>query len=127
MLTSDFDYELPENLIAQYPTKRRSASRMMVLDKSKKEIDNKHFFDIVDYLGKDDVLILNNTKVIPARLLGKKTTGANIEVFLLKNLGDRKWEALVKPSKTYVIDFFKKVLAKAKSTNYFERRICTTR
>ncbi len=99
MLTSDFDYELPENLIAQYPTKRRSASRMMVLDKSKKEIDNKHFFDIVDYLGKDDVLILNNTKVIPARLLGKKTTGANIEVFLLKNLGDRKWEALVKPSK----------------------------
>ncbi|MCQ2788872.1 MAG: tRNA preQ1(34) S-adenosylmethionine ribosyltransferase-isomerase QueA [bacterium] len=99
MLTSDFDYDLPENLIAQYPTKRRSASRMMVLDKTKKEIDNKHFFDIVDYLGKDDVLILNNTKVIPARLLGKKLTGANIEVFLLKNLGDRRWEALVKPSK----------------------------
>lgn len=99
MLTSDFDYILPEELIAQEPTKRRTLSKMMVLDKSAKTIEHKHFFDIVDYLGENDVLVLNNTKVIPARLLGQKTTGANMEVFLLKNKGNKLWEALVKPSK----------------------------
>src|SRR5574344_1683983 len=99
MLTSDFDYNLPEELIAQEPTKRRPLSRMMVLNKENKTIDNKHFFDIVDYLNENDVLVLNNTKVIPARLLGEKITGAHIEVFLLKNKGNRLWEALVKPNK----------------------------
>lgn len=103
MLLSEFDYILPEELIAQKPVSNRTQSKMMVLDKTEKTIENKHFFDIVDYLDKDDVLVLNNTKVIPARLLGQKTTGANVEIFLLKEVepesGNKQWEALVKPSK----------------------------
>ena len=99
MLLSEFDFTLPEELIAQQPTSKREQSRMMVLDKSEKTIEHKHFFDILDYLGENDVLVLNNTKVIPARLLGQKTTGANIEIFLLKDKGNKQWEALVKPSK----------------------------
>lgn len=95
----EFDYELPEELIAQKPVSRRTNSKMMVLDRSTKTIEYKRFFDIVDYLGENDVLVLNNTKVIPARLLGQKTTGANVEVFLLKERGNKQWEALVKPSK----------------------------
>lgn len=99
MLVSEFDYYLPEELIAQKPASRRTQSKMMVLDKVIKSIEHKQFFDIVDYLNENDVLVLNNTKVIPARLLGQKTTGANIEVFLLKEMGNKQWEALVKPSK----------------------------
>lgn len=99
MLTSEFDYELPESLIAQEPTKKRPLSKMMVLDKTAKTISDKYFFDIVDYLDEKDVLVLNNTKVIPARLLGQKTTGASIEIFLLKDMGNKQWEALVKPAK----------------------------
>lgn len=101
MLVSEFDYELPEELIAQKPAGRRTQSKMMVLDKSSKTIEHKHFFDIVDYLDENDVLVLNDTKVIPARLLGQKTTGANVEIFLLKEVSPEKkqWEALVKPSK----------------------------
>lgn len=99
MLTSDFDYTLPEELVAQAPAKRRTYSKMMVLDKSGKTIEHKHFFDIVEYFGENDVLVLNNTKVIPARLLGQKLTGANVEVFLLKELQNTQWEALIKPSK----------------------------
>jgi S-adenosylmethionine:tRNA ribosyltransferase-isomerase len=72
---------------------------MMVLDKDAQKIENKFFFDIVEHLGENDVLVLNDTKVIPARLFGKKTTGANVEVFLLKDLGNKQWEALLKPSK----------------------------
>lgn len=103
ILTSEFDYELPEELIAQKPAEKRHLSKMMVLDKNSdskaKKIEHKIFSDIVDYLGENDVLILNDTKVIPARLLGKKITGASIEIFLLKELQNRQWEALVKPSK----------------------------
>lgn len=99
ILTSEFDYDLPEELIAQTPAKQRSHSKMMVLDKEQKTIEHKNFFDIVDLLGPDDVLVLNNTKVFPARLFGTKTTGAHVEVFLLKQLEGNKWEALVKPSK----------------------------
>ena len=99
ILTSEFDYILPEDLIAQKPAPRRTRSKMMAINKNKKSIEHKHFFDIVDYLGENDVLVLNDTKVIPARLLGKKVTGANIEVFLLKDLGKNQWEALLKPSK----------------------------
>lgn len=99
MLLSEFDYILPEELIAQKPTSKRTQSKMMVLDKTKKTIEHKHFFDIVDLLDENDVLVLNNTKVIPARLLGQKLTGANVEIFLLKNIGNKQWEALVKPSK----------------------------
>lgn len=99
VLTSEFDYDLPEELIAQEPAKKRTHSKMMVLDKSNKTIEHKNFFDIVDLLDKDDVLVLNNTKVFPARLLGTKLTGAHVEVFLLKELGNKQWEALLKPSK----------------------------
>lgn len=98
-LTSDFDYELPEELIAQKPASKRTYSKMMVLDKSKKTIEHKHFFDIVNYLTENDVLVLNDTKVFPARLLGKKLTGANVEIFLLKEHENKQWEALIKPSK----------------------------
>lgn len=98
-LTSDFDYILPEELIAQTPTEQRSQSKMMVLDKVSQAIEHKHFFDIVDMLDENDVLVLNDTKVIPARLFGKKLTGANVEIFLLKDLGNKYWEALIKPSK----------------------------
>ena len=99
MLVSEFDYILPEELIAQTPSEERTHSKMMVLDKSLKKIENKHFFDIIDYLDKDDVLVLNDTKVIPARLWGQKITGAKVEVFLLKELQNKQWEALLKPSK----------------------------
>lgn len=99
MLVSEFDYELPEELIAQKPASRRAQSRMMILDKKSKSIEHKKFSDIIDYLDENDVLVLNDTKVFPARLLGQKTTGANVEVFLLKDLGNKQWEALVKPSK----------------------------
>lgn len=99
MNISEFDYELPEELIAQSPTQKREMSRMLVLDKNTGDIEHKHFYDIVDALSENDVLILNNTKVIPARLLGEKDTGAKIEVFLLKNTENKVWEALIKPSK----------------------------
>lgn len=99
MNISEFDYNLPEELIAQFPTQKRELSRMLVLDRQSGEIAHKHFYDIVDLLSQDDVLILNNTKVIPARLLGEKDTGAKIEVFLLKNTDGKQWEALIKPSK----------------------------
>lgn len=99
MLVSEFDYDLPEELIAQTPVKQRTHSKMMVLDKSAQKIEHKHFYDIVDYLSENDVLVLNDTKVFPARLLGQKTTGANVEIFLLKNRENKIWEALIKPSK----------------------------
>ena len=99
MKLSDFDYILPEELIAQTPSEKRDNSRMMVLDRTSKEIQNKRFYDIVDYLDENTVLILNNTKVIPARLYGYKETGAKIEVFLLKEKENKEWEVLIKPSK----------------------------
>lgn len=99
MQLSEFDYILPEELIAQKPAIKRTQSKMMVLGKSSKTIEHKHFFDIVDLLDENDVLVLNDTKVIPARLLGQKTTGAHVEIFLLKDMGKKQWEALVKPSK----------------------------
>ncbi len=99
MQLSNYDYELPEELIAQKPASKRTESKMMVLDKASKTIEHKHFFDIIDYLDENDVLVLNDTKVFPARLLGQKITGANVEVFLLKEHETKQWEALIKPSK----------------------------
>ena len=100
MKTSDFDYELPERLIAQTPLKDRTSSRLMVLDRSTKTIEHKHFYDIVDMLDSNDVLVLNDTKVLPARLYGNKVdTDAFIEVLLLKDLGNNEWECLTKPAK----------------------------
>ncbi len=100
MLLSEFDYELPEELIAQFPCEKRDNSKMLVLDKTDRSIQHKHFYNIVDFLDENCVLILNNTKVIPARLYGEKEeTGAKIEVFLLKSREGADWEVLIKPSK----------------------------
>ncbi len=102
MLLSEFDYTLPEELIAQTPAEKRENSRMMVLGtgvNNSKSIEHKHFYDIVDLLDESHILVLNNTKVIPARLYGYKDTGAKIEVFLLKEHENKKWEVLIKPSK----------------------------
>ena len=89
MNISEFDYELPEELIAQMPSDKRENARMLVLDKKTQSIEDKHFFDIVDYIDENCVLVLNNTKVLPARLYGYKDTGAKIEVFLLNKTEDK--------------------------------------
>ena len=100
MKTDDFDFYLPEELIAQHPIEKRDHSRMMVLDRKTGEIEHKNFFDILNYLNKGDVLVLNDTKVIPARLFGvKDETMAHVEVLLLKNENKDRWECLVKPAK----------------------------
>lgn len=100
MKTSDFDFELPEHLIAQTPLTKRDASKMLVLDKNTGEIEHKHFNEIIDYLDQNDVLVLNDTKVIPARLYGiKEETNAMIEVLLLKEEKNNIWKCLVKPAK----------------------------
>ncbi|MDD4781396.1 MAG: tRNA preQ1(34) S-adenosylmethionine ribosyltransferase-isomerase QueA [Tissierellia bacterium] len=98
--TSDFYYDLPEGLIAQTPLKDRDHSRLLVLDKKTGNIEHKHFYDVIDYLNNGDCLVINDTKVLPARLFGhRKDTGAVIELLLLKRLDDKKWETLVKPGK----------------------------
>ena len=100
MKTSDFNFELPEELIAQDPLEDRSASRLLVLNKETGETEHKIFKDIIGLVNPGDCLVLNNTKVIPARLLGvKEDTGAHVEVFLLKKLSKDTWETLVKPGK----------------------------
>ncbi len=100
MKTEDFYYDLPEELIAQDPLTDRSSSRLLVLDKNTGRIKHDVFKDIIDYLHEGDCLVLNNTRVIPARLLGvKPDTGAAIEVFLLKRLSENEWETLVRPGK----------------------------
>ncbi len=97
MKVSEFDYELPEELIAQTPIKKRDESRLMILNKKLKTIEHKTFKNIIDYLKPGDVLVRNNTKVIPARLYGKKETGANVEFLLLKNIENDIWECIVRP------------------------------
>ncbi len=97
---ADFEYELPEKLIAQYPLEDRSVSRMMVLNRVTKEIEHRTFKDIVEYINPGDCLVVNNTKVFPARLFGTKDkTGAKVEVFLLRNLENGIWEVMVKPAR----------------------------
>ncbi len=96
MKISEFDYHLPKELIAKYPVEPRDSCKLMVLDRKKREIQHKIFREITDYLNKGDTLVLNDTKVIPARLKGKKTTGANIEIFLLRPFSENRWEVLVK-------------------------------
>ncbi len=106
MLLSDYDYNLPEELIAQLPADKRDNSKMMVLNRKDRTIYHKHFYDIVDLLDKNTLLVMNNTKVLPARLIGHKDTGAKIEVFLLKQVQNtigtqdkHLWDVLIKPSK----------------------------
>ncbi|HBH12344.1 MAG TPA: tRNA preQ1(34) S-adenosylmethionine ribosyltransferase-isomerase QueA [Clostridiales bacterium] len=109
MTTKDFDFFLPEEQIAQKPIKDREKSRLMVLSKEKRSITHQYFYNILDYLEAGDCLVLNDTRVIPARLFGKKKTGAIIELLLLKRLSINRWECLVKPGKRArmgtVIDF----------------------
>lgn len=100
MTLKDFYYDLPEQLIAQDPLAQRSNSRLMVIDRESSGIKHKHFHDVIDYLQEGDCLVINDTKVLPARLLGvKEDTGAAIEVLLLKRHDDKTWETLVKPGK----------------------------
>ena len=97
MKVTDFDYDLPKELIAQTPIEKRDESKLMVLDRSNETIEHKKFKDIVEYLKPGDVLVRNNTKVIPARLYGKKVTGANVEFLLLNNIEGDIWECIVRP------------------------------
>ena len=97
MKVSEFNYNLPEELIAQTPIEKRDESRLMILDRSKKTIEHKKFKDIIDYLEPGDVLVRNNTKVIPARLYGQKETGAKVEFLLLNNIEKDCWECIVRP------------------------------
>lgn len=100
MQLEDFDYDLPQELIAQVPLEKRDTSRLMVLDKNTGEVEHKHFTDILDYMEEGDTLVLNDTKVLPARLIGvKEDTGAVIEVLLLKDIEGATWECLTKPAK----------------------------
>lgn len=100
MRVEDYNYDLPLELIAQTPLKDRSSSKLLVLNKETGEIEDKHFFDIIDLLDENDCLVFNDTKVIPSRIYGKKTdTGANIELLLLKEIDENKWEALTRPAK----------------------------
>ena len=97
--TRDYWYDLPEELIAQTPLQKRDASRLMVLNRETGEISHKHFYDIVDYLNPGDCLVMNDSRVLPARLLGHRPTGGAVEVLLLRDLGGNCWECLCKPGR----------------------------
>ena len=99
MKTQDFYYDLPEELIAQTPLQQRDSSRLLVLDKKTGDLQHRHFFDIIDFLNPGDCLVLNNSRVLPARLIGHRPTGGAVEVLLLRDLGDKKWECLCKPGR----------------------------
>ena len=99
MKTQDFWYDLPEELIAQTPLQQRDSSRLLVLDKVTGEVKHRHFYDILEYLQPGDCLVMNDSRVLPARLLGHRPTGGAVEVLLLRDLGDKKWECLCKPGK----------------------------
>ncbi len=99
MKTSDFWYDLPEELIAQTPLLKRDTSRLLVLDRDSGAVAHKHFYDITDYLQPGDCLVMNDSRVLPARLLGHRPTGGAVEVLLLRDLGERKWECLCKPGR----------------------------
>lgn len=100
MKLTDFDYMLPEELIAQHPADKRENSRMMVLDRAAGTIEHKHFYDIIDYLRPGDLMVLNDSKVIPARIFGfKEKTGGKVEVLLTKRLEGDVWEAMVRPGR----------------------------
>lgn len=99
MKVSEFNYELPKELIAQHPYEKRDEARLMVLDRKSKTIEHKVFKDVIDYLKPGDCLVINNTKVLPARLYGEKDTGAKVEFLLLNRLEEDYWEVMVKPRK----------------------------
>ena len=128
MKTEDFDYELPEELIAQTPLQDRSSSRLLILNKNTGELEHSIFHNIIDYLKKGDVLVLNDTKVIPARIIGvKEETNAVIELLLLKDLGNDTWECLSRPQKRLkvgtIVSFGDGIL-KAEVTEKLPEGIC---
>ena len=99
MKTHDFWYDLPEELIAQTPLEQRDRSRLLTLNRQTGAVSHRHFYDIIDYLQPGDCLVMNDSRVLPARLLGKRPTGGAVEVLLLRDLGDRRWECLCKPGR----------------------------
>ena len=99
MKLSDFMYDLPEERIAQTPAEPRDHSRLMVVHRDNHELEHRHFYDVIDYLNPGDVLVINETRVIPARLIGERPSGGACEVLLLKQLAPKRWETLVKPGK----------------------------
>ena len=99
MKTHDFWYDLPEELIAQTPLEKRDESRLLLLDRRTGETTHKHFYDIIDYLHPGDCLVMNDSRVLPARLLGHRPTGGAVELLLLRDLGDKQWECLAKPGR----------------------------
>ena len=99
MKTHDFWYDLPEELIAQTPLMQRDTSRLLVLDRESGEIRHRHFYDVIEYLNPGDCLVMNDSRVLPARLLGHRPTGGAVEVLLLRDLGEKKWECLCKPGR----------------------------
>ena len=128
MKTSDFDFNLPEELIAQTPILNRSESKLLILDKDTGNITHEKFYNIINYLNSNDVLVMNNTKVIPARIYGiKESTGAKIELLILKNLKDDLYECLVKPARRiHVGDIvnFGEGLLRVKCVETFTEGIC---
>ena len=128
MKTEEFDYALPECLIAQEPLQKRDDSKLLILNKKNGEIEHKRFFDIVDYIDAGDVLVMNNSKVIPARLHGRKEgTNAHIEILMLEERKTHIWECLVKPSKRLhegSVIVFKKGLLEARCIEKKEEGIC---
>ena len=130
MLLSDFDYELPEELIAQTPVEPRDASRLMVLDPVKRKVEHRRFFELQEFLSPGDTLIFNDTRVIPARLIGRKDpTGARVEVLLLRRIEGDTWETLVKPGKKAlhgtVIRFSDELFCKVTGHTDFGGRLVT--
>ena len=99
MKTSDYWYDLPEELIAQTPLLQRDSSRLLVMDRMSGQVTHRHFYDILEYLQPGDCLVMNDSRVLPARLLGHRPTGGAVEVLLLRDLGDKKWECLCKPGR----------------------------
>ena len=97
--TKDFWYDLPQELIAQTPLEKRDSSRLLVMDKKTGELSHRHFYDIVEYLNPGDCLVMNDSRVLPARLLGHRPTGGAVELLLLRDLGDKQWECLAKPGR----------------------------
>ena len=99
LMTKDFYYDLPEELIAQTPLQKRDSSRLLVMDRKTGELHHQHFYDVIDYLQPGDCLVMNDSRVLPARLLGHRPTGGAVEVLLLRDLGDKCWECLCKPGR----------------------------
>lgn len=125
MHINDFDYELPQELIAQTPAEKRDFSRLMVVDRATGNVEHKHFYDILDYLNEGDCLVLNNSKVLPARLYGtKEGTGANVEFLLIKRVEGDTWETMVRPGKRLkpgdTVSFSDDKLFRAVITDYGE-------